>query len=1308
MFIKKEKYQEFEKKHLIWMGVFEEAEAAGTESEDDKKGPEKKKTPEQLEKQKQEEATKKREEAADISETIHQDWEIATDKINRGKQAYKENKTAEQFFTALQGHADKKFQKIVDAYQKKRKDVGAEPFDASASNPESEAGKLVIKAKSLRASIEGRVSKADRYIEHQEEQSAINEAQREGDEMKEKELKIGIIDDYLANAEDTNEMDPTLRRSLAEFIVDGNLVSVEYGDMTAKEYRGNLTEFFKRVDHFNEQIKNQLEGKLEKVVQMFLEEAPNTEATTDEINVFKGLINSNKELKEHYGNSEYFEKVTKALAKKYDIHFHRNGEIAYAVDLTDRPKVTTYDAKGFKDHVLNELDPQAAEASDLTKSSTVDSFTEHVDKYTEDFQKMRDEIEKGLTMYRGGGKIDSWDDWEGHASATKLAKLTSSIGEKGRKIEEQYRREEVAEHDVRQAKRAKEAFSKTVKEAGLGTQIRKLEGAGYKQENENQEGFEATETLTNDEFRIRVHLNKDGEISVKITSLKEKEYSVEKKFGSAESFKKFYEEHKGLAEHAKEVGERLEEKNDKISAIDDSITETNKKLEGTGIEIRFKAPDSYTERAQEDFRIPDPVITMNGQAVGELNYAIVPSTDIKEGKLNPNTTAVTIRLNDSDIKPSEPFTLKLLPKKLKEGQKQMEEMAEQAEKVQGEIREQTEADLQKLEEHEDLPMTKAEPIEGNFNDPEGKIQIATFNKKDKSLAATLSMVVGAKNQEAGKRSYVLKVSGQELPFKNIDEANTYIKEHQAELARIPEPKKGPETLIKGREGAREAISIIVMQIYGGKLKGISPDDPQFQHAITTFVNGLKPERVDAYNKASKEKKVVISTEEQEQLKQALLDAYEFNALEEVDSKELQTIAGIPVEREGGNTTLGRVFKGAAVGHILSRKCEFRETNGVVEVKTAGEGGEFGKVENAHDLAQYLPERMRDDFHKALKGEEVDLDGLEKAAEGELDTMEAMQKLEDLIHSPEGRKAFENMSLGEMISAIIEMIAMMKEAANTGDTESVTEAIEDLTQGRNPMERANSAKAVYEDTIKGLDDPAVLIALHRDPRGPEANELFKGQPYRSQIRKIVEERFEKALDIDIEEIKSETSKGTTFLAFKGTEKYHIHIASENGKTYVSMDQIGNRDDADSTEYATEVREKTEVNNLEGSYGSMASILFEMSSGFGQEGGTETYGENTEKPKISGVVEKYVEEKDGKTILKGVADAKIQDVFDDTVTEATIIRKDKESQGIKPREKVVVKRSGNTFKLDNGQRLYIYEGDEIAETKTKEEESKEDKE
>ena len=1306
MFIKKEKYQEFEKEDLIWMGIFEKAEAAGTESEDNKK-PEEKKTPEELEEERQEEAEKKREEAEDISEAIHQDWKTATDKINRGKTAYKENKTAEQFFTALQEHADKRFQKIVDAYQKKRKDVGAEPFDASASNPESDAGKLVIKAKNLRVSIEGRIGKAETYIEHQKEQSAINEAQREGDETKERELKIGIIEDYLANAEDTNEMHPTLRRSLAEFIVDGNLVSVEYGDMTAKEYRGNLTEFFKRVDQFNERIRSQLEGKLEKVVQMFLEEAPNTEATTDEINVFKGLINSNKELKEHYGNSEYFEKVTKVLAKKYDIHFRRNGEVAYAVDLTARPKVMTYNAKNFKTHVLSELDPQAAKASELTKSSTVDSFTEHVDKYTEDFQKMRDEIEKGLTMYRGGGKIDSWDDWEGHASATKLAKLTSSIQGKGREIEDGYRREKIAEHDVKQAKRAKEAFNRTVKEAGLGTQIKKLKEADYKQEDEKQEGFEVTETFANDEFRIRVHLNKDGEISVRITSLKEKEYSIEKKFGSAESFKKFYEEHKGLAEHAKEVGERLEDKNDKISAINDSIIETNKKLEGTGIEIKFTAPENYDERAKESFRIPDSIITMDGQVVGVLDYSKIISTDMtKEKKLKP-TTAMNIKLNDSSIKPSEAFTLKDLPKKLREGQKQMKEIAEQAKKTQGEINEQRETDFQKLENYEGLKINKVEPIEGNFNDPKENIQVAEFHRTDKKLATTLSMVVGAKDQEAGKRTYILKVNSEEIPFENIDGVNTYMKEHQAELAKVPEPKKEPEALKKGREGAREAISTIVMQIYGGKLKGISPDDPQFQRAITTFVNGLKPERVNDYNKASKEKKVVISTEEQEQLKQALLDAYEFNTLEEVDSKELQTIAGIPVEREGGSTTLGRIFKGAAIGHILSRKCEFRETEGVVEVKIAGEGSEFGKVENAHDLAQYLPERMRDDFHRALKGEEVDLDGFEKTAEGELDTMEAMQRLEELIHSPEGRKAFENMSIGEMISAILEMIAMMQEASKTGDTESITEAIEDITQGRNPMERANEAKAVYEETIKNIDDPATLIALHRDPRGAEADKLFKGQPYRSQIRKIVEERFEKALDIDIEEIKSETSKGATFVAFKGTEKYHIHITSENGKTYVAMDQIKNRDDEDSTEYSDEVKEKTEVNSLEDSYNSMASVLFEMSSGFGQEEGTESYGENAEKPKVSGVVEKYAEEKDGKITLKDVKDAKIQDIFDDTVTEATIIRREKESQGIKPGDKVVVKKSGNTFKLPNGQRLYIYEGDEIVDTKTKEE-SKDKKE
>ncbi|MBU1015673.1 hypothetical protein KJ657_01145, partial [Patescibacteria group bacterium] len=186
------------------------------------------------------------------------------------------------------------------------------------------------------------------------------------------------------------------------------------------------------------------------------------------------------------------------------------------------------------------------------------------------------------------------------------------------------------------------------------------------------------------------------------------------------------------------------------------------------------------------------------------------------------------------------------------------------------------------------------------------------------------------------------------------------------------------------------------------------------------------------------------------------------------------------------------------------------------------------------------------------------------------------------------------------ASLAQLWKMFQTAFKTGDFKSLEDGLKDFQEGRNPIERIESAKKAYEQKVEGIKDTGELIDLYNEPYGQKATELFtektdKGEvsvPYRIKLKEVIEERFKRDLDIDISEMKTVSSAKTVIDCAKGPDFYKITLERSEGKTLVSMDQIKTRPEPESGEYSEAKVPRTAVKNTTGEgTDSLSYVLFQ---------------------------------------------------------------------------------------------------------------------
>ncbi|MBN2306923.1 hypothetical protein JXD20_02965 [Candidatus Peregrinibacteria bacterium] len=1301
MLIKKENYREFDGNRFIFAG-FEKPDAA----EAAKKKPEEKKGP-------------KEGGVEDKNAVIKQYREDTVDYIGATMAAvrteYKEayRKIAEK----LTAHAHDRFDTISRQYNGQLATIGPRDFEGSEAAQQYEK-----QAKKVFTDITEKLDKGRiEYSKHQYRQDRMDTARedmKKAKTPKEKEaaradlrkVQEDIIVDYLSQSEDTKGMSPAMRKNLARFIVRAGLVKLDYADIDAKHYNNNVNTFFKHVEGFQAHIETTLKGKVGKVVDMFLATLPNPEATPKETELFKTWIKE-AGLEGEGGMGDLDKKGTLGynaaivLAKRFHVHFEGK-EVICATDLLAKPQLVVDGADAFKAKVMVEL------RDILTSSEQLAKYSEQVETGTEWLRDKRDEIKKGLTWVFQGGKVTEWGDWPGHEAADDLMligdRVQGHVDKHREKLTEKKREAETADRQ----KEARDEYWNYITSSGLDTAVNKaLTQDGYTSvyENVKPKGdppYSGEQVLKGKEGQeIKINVASDGVITVTVSSgdAKGMSYSVEHRYSSPQKFKAAKVD---LHKLAVETHDNLKKSQDQINYVSKAL-EAARTAKG-GPEIEFNFEPNFSKFIAEGSHIPDPVLKVDGYQVGSLAFGPMPAEG-KEG-------TVVIRIRGQ--KDSAPIKVSELGKALPKQMKALKEVAEKAKKNEEAVNKQVEADMKGFKVPKSLAFTKVDKLTGDFANAKDKIKIGDLaTVKGKDHVATLSVMVGTEGDKP--RKYVLTVNGEDLTFDSMKKVNEHLAKHAEVMAEAvkkmkPQELKGNPEAIKLRERVREKM-IAYMKKYLPHLKPpFSMDRATDQDFINRCMNKISIPILQKIDKSKENSPITLTPDEQNQVIKAfndtMLEMTGASEINEVDPKEVEAINSLKIKiGDGPEKPFNEVF-GDDLVQILSRTHEIKpgkEPNTLL-IK---QGEEFVQVD-AKGLVEFLPPLMRQDYIKILNGDKVDMKVFREKGEMLRKGLSDYGDLMKVMESPEAKKTFEKMTTTEMLASLAKLWQLLQKALQSGDWQSLQDALDDFQKGINPTEHMEHSRKVYETKIngtgksKGVEDTGRLIELYNDPYGPAAQELFKGEEqlaYRIQLKEVIEERFARDLEVTISEMKKISPHHTQITCSRGADRFVIHLERRDGKTYARKEQIKTKEDG--TDYNETVMSDQEVRNTDSGDKSLAFILFKKKPATSNEGpGKPEKKEETETKKKApqGIKEGFATiNKEGQTVLtEKAAQPKIGEILEENVAEITITVSSDRIGSVKKGETVTVKRE-NGFAVTSGERLRIAEGDIVVSTKLQQE-------
>lgn len=1162
MRIEKELYRQFEQNRLVRIGAEAPKPNVGAEAP--------KPQPDVL--QQAQDAAK------DMVPVIKQYQDSVIQGLNRlvqANQGAKEKPVVEKFAQALAKHATDRFNTISSQYKAQHERLGVQ-FETS-----DQARQLQQQAKDLHDKIKERLGRAPSYLLHQARQDTMQQDEAlatqetpQGKEAKEavRQMKIQIITEYFNQAKETKGMNPKVRDLLARYIVEGNMVKLEIGDI---DNYTNLDGFFRDVDQYNESIGNQLKDKLPRVIAMFLAEAPNPEANQQEITTIHDVILKNDNLKTHYGTifeaNSWPYKVCTALAKRFDIRF-KDGKVSYATDLVADPTVV-YDAEGFEKQIYQELFTNPK----LYDPKQADAINKEVDKGTEWLTQRRQEISQGLTWIAGGGKVTEWSDIPGHESMGVLAGETTYIRGYADQIEARQNQKEAQKRQQEAEKQYQDGFTKVLVDAGI-TQDR-------------IKGFSQTVSpvFTECPTKMVLHRDKDGEkmditveysgpnVPAKITLHMEgaNGFNQDKEYTNPAEFKAV-----NLETIVKETTNTIKRNRDKYNEATKALEAINMKSPKLkGLELFWKAAPEPSRFMDPSYTVPVADLRVNGVNVGHIVF--------KDGAKTEDRNAATIKIEGQ---PDKPVQLNQLESTLADSMKPMQKLGEQGQKNRTEMEAQVSADLSKLQLPEGLtfqPRTDQEVIPPDYATKDALMKVGTINKSTGAEAAQLYIKVS----DTGPREYVLKVDGKPVDnCKTIDEVKKYLTDNKDTLAHVPAPEPKVEPLAPALEPAKANLIKIVHRLWGEKMAGIKDDNPSFQQALNSFLTKLAPNRAADLGKPGAETTFQLTEPERGALQKAFAEA--FGKVEAVDAAEVKLVTDLPVRiGDQAPTTFGKVF-GENLAKSLSMRYAIRPSQQQGKINITDTTGQAKDVD-ARGLAEYLPDSMRTNYLAVLdnKASEEQKKQLTESADGELKTQEAAQQLSQIMRNPRAVDAFKKMGIGELIASLAQLWKMFQEAIKTGDWQTLTDGVNDFNSGKNPVDRINQSKESYAQKIGEINDTGKLLSLYAQPYGPDAKALFgdgpNALPYRVQLKQAVRERFEQQLGIDISDIEVKTNSQLKIKANRGAKQCFLYLEKTDTQTFATMDEI--KLTQDGKEYTESRIQRTEIKDLASGDKNLADLL-----------------------------------------------------------------------------------------------------------------------
>ncbi len=1131
---------------------------------------------------------------------------------------------ARELTNKLRTHVNARFNRISAEYSAQLKAVGKDTFK---EKPYIDRAAKVLKR------IKDRLDKGrnyERYSEHQTRQDQIDQANKEAKEAKTpkerreaeakvQEVKKKIVISYLDQAEATKNLKPAMKKTLAHFIVEGNLISSHLERVDADAYSNDLEAFFKDVDSFNKEIAKTLEGKVKNIVDRFLEEMPNPNENPDEVNEVKKIILADKELKKKFGadpSNAYITKAATAIARKFDIRFNEKEEVIYATDLTTRPRITVHNATQFEASVKEEL-------YSFSGNEGLDTYTAKVETDTEWLRSRRKTIDEGDNFWNGGN-ITGWNEWKGHEEAEFLMKINNQVRKRSKNIEGTQDTEVVKEREAAQREKLKDAYVKVIKNADLHLAIVEAttEESGYKVTDGKQpekEPFEGYEVIENakENIRIRIDLNTEHKITVSITPIEKhkdpKNLNVKYSNLSPEQFKKKAGD---LVKLGKETKENWVNNNKEVGRIGNACTEANKGLKKKGVEIKYDGGDAG-ERHKSDYKTPNkPTLWKDGHRVGHLEFHPVP----KEVKGNPNKKA-TVTIHIDGVQPQK-ADVNRLADTLGNWQNvpRMKKVADRAKVNMEGVDKQLEVDLKK-----ELPMLKkdANPLftreketKGNFSNSSELIQVGTFNKKDKThtLAATLYITAGApeakKGAKAKPRTYELREPGKKpgIKFNSIEDVQKHIEANQPRLAEIPQKPKGKE---KTKEKSKEVVKLN------------KADQRKISEAIIN-----QSEITDKEIK----KEILKLVPELRITKEQLKDVKDPNAELELSTAQLKAIMGKVVPKlrkyddERGKMIHDQLTNDAdededissAAADIIENLFDDKDdplrqylvhrydftARSKGGLSLTDDNGKTVHIENVRGLTDYLPPSAQENFKQLLDSKNPS-DNFEKrlgeAGEKGLKTLQGMEQLGEILRNPGKIKGFEGMKKGDILTTLIQLYALFKEAMESQDFGSLIDGLNDFKNGLNPMDHIKAVTLIYKDGIDKIKDTGDLIDLYNNPKSAKADKLFTEKApdgkkipatYRIKLKHVIKERLQSDLGVTIDKMKTESTSKTVIDCTSETGTYKITLEQRGGQTLVTKKKMETREDDGSLHLVKTDVTNRKVQNTTGGTGSLAYVLFKM--------------------------------------------------------------------------------------------------------------------
>ena len=838
MFIKKEQYGEFDKLRLVFMSGFDAPIPNQDATEATQKAPEKTETAD------------KKEAAKDLAPKIkeHQKNALQWIKTIEGKVPPHQKAAAGKLARALEAHTNASFDTILNQYKLQRdpeKGGMGSSFDTS-----KEADALRTQANELYGRIYARVKNSEKYVEHQMFQDVLDTAMGSG-------MQEAIVDAHLQKYPN---LSPEVRSALARLIVEGKMVQLKQADLDESKYKNDVEAFFTDVDHYQENIGNQLEqeGKVQAIVNRFLLETPNPEAYQVEKDYINNIIlnttdkNNAKYLLEKYGNPSNPKspagKAVDVLAKRYDIRFYKgkNDKPAYAFDLKAKIALTPEE---IEESIIKELNGQP-----LNQEEGIQAYSKDIDTHAKWFRDRREEVKEDITT--------DWDDWPGHTAVMDLAPMTERFrdgiqriedakkpnkkteAQKKEEAEAQKKESEAAEKNERMAAYKKmaaklnPAIKVAIKAGYIGKEPKATEEAKNEQPDFSKADYQDVVVLKNAEAgnTITIALNAQGAtVMIEHSSTKkeskngnQRAYSITRSFSTPEEFG-----NESLVQMAEAAKNNINQNLKKVKEINAQLNNLPK-----GMAVDFKKAPTFSELAHSNYKIPNAPIKMDGIQVGEISF------DTSGG-----TKKATVRLGTE----KKEVNLNQLNKHLTDNVGNAKKAAEAAQKVKSEIEAQkTEANT-KITTPEGMTYQSVNNLDNiDFTDPtiDASVPLGNIMQGEKKVA-TLSVKLNKKKGQK-TRPYILTVNDINHEFNTMAELNTFLesekfKNDTADQAKAqkameeikakvdPEGRKAPEEM-----GLGELIGSLG-QLYKMFQEAMKSGDWQtLQDGLKDFNEGRNP------------------------------------------------------------------------------------------------------------------------------------------------------------------------------------------------------------------------------------------------------------------------------------------------------------------------------------------------------------------------------------------------------------------------------------------------------------------------------------